>query len=115
MDEEEKKRLNQLGGALLRKAGLDFEELKDYHWITKETEDVGYADHYLVECWNETKKINEADPSVYRQLVDIDSKLGTEYSRQLVCCLCWTLRSDIIKVRFCNSNIFMEMILDYRF
>ena len=115
MNEEEKNRLNQAGGDLLRKAGLVFEEWKDYDWITKETDDEGYADYYLVKCWNETIKMNEADPSVYRQLVDIDSKLGTEYSRQLVCCLCWTLRSDIIKVRFCNSNILMEMILDYRF
>ena len=102
MDKEEKKRLNQLGGELLRKAGLVFEEGKDYDWITKETDDEGYADYYLVKCWNETKKINEADESVYRQLVDIDSKMGTEYSMQLFCCLGWTTRWDIIKVRFHN-------------
>ena len=31
---QEKKRLNQLGGKILREAGLDFEEWKDYDWIT---------------------------------------------------------------------------------
>ena len=112
---EEKTRLNQLGGEMLRKAGLVFEEWKDYYWITKETGDVGYADYYLVRFWNDTKKINEADASVYRKLVDIDSKLGTEYSWQLFCCLSWTTRWDIIKVRFNDSNISFEIILDYRF
>ena len=32
---EEKQRLNKLGGKILRKAGLVFEEWKDYNWITK--------------------------------------------------------------------------------
>ena len=102
--QEEKKRLNQLGGRILREAGFDFEEWKDYDWITKGTDhrygedDEGYADYYLVKCWNETMKINEADPSVYRQLVEIDSKLGTSISMQLSCCLSWTTRWDIIKV-----------------
>ena len=90
--------MNQLGGEILRKAGLVFEEWKDYDWITKKTDDEGYADYYLVKCWNETTKINEADPSVYRQLVEIDETLGTNASTQLDCCLCWTTRWDIIKV-----------------
>ena len=105
MDKEEKKRLNQLGGELLRKAGLVFEEGKDYDWITKGVyhrrgiDDEGYADYYLVNCFNEMKMINEADASVYRQLVDIDSKLGTDASTQLECCLSWTTRWDIMEVR----------------
>ena len=96
--------MNKLGGKILRKAGLVFEEWKDYDWITKGVnhrggiDDEGYADYYLVKCWNETMKINEADPSVYRQLVEIDETLGTNASTQLDCCLCWTTRCDIIKV-----------------
>ena len=101
---EEKKRLNRLGGKILREAGLDFEEWKDYDWITKGVDhqngidDEGYADYYLVKCWNESKKINEANASVYRQLVAIDESLGTDVSTQLSCCLTWTRRWDIIKV-----------------
>ena len=104
VSKDEKKRLNQLGGEILRKAGLDFEEWKDYDWITKGVnhrggiDDEGYADYYLVRCWNESKKINEANASVYRQLVEIDSKLGTSISMQLSCCLAWTTRWDIIEV-----------------
>ena len=103
MSQEEKERLNQLGGRILREAGLDFEEWKDYDWITKGTvhrdgfDDEGYADYYLVNCWNDSKMINEADASVYRQLVEVDSVLGTSASLQLGCCLAWTTRWDIIK------------------
>ena len=90
--------LNRVAGEILRKAGLDFDELKDYDWIKKETDDEGYADYYLVKCWNDSQMINEAKASIYRQLVQIDSVLGTDASEQLSCCLSWTTRWDIIKV-----------------
>ena len=104
MSEEDEIQLNRRAGEILRKAGLVFEEWKDYNWITKGAyhrdgiDDEGYADYYLVKCWNETKMINEADASVYLQLIDIDSKLGTSMSMQLSCCLSWTTRWDIIEV-----------------
>ena len=115
MNEEEKKRLNELGGKILREAGLDFETWKDYDWIKKETPDYegyteyeGYADYYLTRSWNDSKKINEGDAKVYQRLVDIDFKLGTELSLQLFCCLCWTTRWDIIKVgRFLSNERFI--------
>ena len=103
MSQDEKKRLNQEGGRILREAGLVFEEWKDYDWITKGAEhrfgidDEGFADYYLVKCWNDSKLINEADPSVYRKLVEIDSVLGTDPAIQLNCCLTWTTRWDIIE------------------
>ena len=98
MSQEEKERLNQLGGRILREAGLVFEEWKDYDWIINDTEDEGFADYYLVKCWSDSKMINEADASVYRQLVEIDSVLGTSTSLQLGCCLAWTTRWDIVKI-----------------
>ena len=97
-DEKEKKRLNDLGGNILREAGLDFEESKDYDWIIKETSDYGYAGYYLRNCWNDSKLINEADAKVYKRLIVIDTNLGTELSVQLWICLCRTTRWDIIKV-----------------
>ena len=98
MNEEEKKRLFELGGKILREAGLDFEEWKDYDWIKKETRDVGYAGYYLARSWNKSKKINEADATVYQRLVDIDAALGTDASLQLYRCIYYTSRWDIIKV-----------------
>ena len=109
--------MNNLGGEILRKAGLIFEEEKDYDWITKGVnhrfgiDDEGYADYYLVKCWNATTMINEADASVYRKLVDIDSKLGTDASKQLGCCLSWTTRWDIIEVRFLNKLFIFKSCL----
>ena len=98
VNEEEKKRLNESGGKILREAGLDFEIWKDYDWIRKETQDVGYADYYLVRNWNKSKMINEADATVYQRLVGIDIILGTELSQQLTACLSWTTRWDLIEV-----------------
>ena len=116
VSEHKKKCLNDRGGELLRKAGFDFNEGRDYDWIietTKETTgDVGYADYYLVRCWNESKMVNEADASVYRQLVEIDTALGTAVSMQLWCCLSWTTRWDIIKVLFCTVRF--QKLINFR-
>ena len=60
----------------------------------------GFAEYYLEKSWNESKMVNEADESVYRELVKIDTALGTSVSLQLMSCLCWTTRWDIIKVFF---------------
>ena len=77
----------------MRDAGLDFDKSKDYDWIKSE-DCVGYAEYYL-------KQMNgdEADPSLYRQLVDIDTGLGTKASDQLFFCLTLTSRPEFIKVR----------------
>ena len=90
---EEKKRLNELGGKILRDAGLDFDKSKDYDWIKSE-DCVGYAEYYL-----EQMNGDEADPSLYRQLVDIDTGLGTKASDQLYVRLRLRSRPEIIKVR----------------
>ena len=103
VSEEEKIRLNKLVGNILREAGVDFEEDEDYDSIRKKGY-AGYAHLYLQGCRNVSKKINEADASIYRQLIDIDSKLGTEASEQLFWCLQYTTRWDIIKVLLFASN-----------
>ena len=92
--EEEKKRLNELGQIHLRLGGIDIGLIKyvPYYVIG------GYGDYYLSKCWDGERKINKADSFIYRQLVGIDSKLGTSASEQLRQCLCWTGRWDLIKV-----------------
>ena len=93
----EKKTFNELSLSILRENGIIWEKHKDYDWIRKRR-GVGYAVQYLRECWNETEMVNHADVSIYRQLIDIDSKLGTTSSEQLTNSLAYTTRSDIIKV-----------------
>ena len=100
---EEKKSLNERGRQILRNSGLDFEEWKDYDWIIEKYKYdgkffVGYASYYLDKCWNKTEMINEAEVSVYCELVKIDTALGTTLPMQLWGCLCDTTRWDIIKV-----------------
>ena len=95
MSENEKQRLNQIGLSILRENGFDDDE--DYDRI-RTMRGAGYAHHYLEECWNDSKMLNEADVFIYRQLVDIDSKLGTSALQQLHGCLRNTTRWDLIKV-----------------
>ena len=97
VNDEEKKRLNESAGKILREAGLDFEIWKDYDWIKKRNY-VGYADYYLHKCQIDPKLTNEADAMVYQKLINIDTVLGTDASQQLFKCVHWTDRWDIIKV-----------------
>ena len=64
----------------------------------RELDYVGYADYYLQECWNESELKNKADVTIYKQLLEIDSKLGTTQSEQLFKCVFQSLRIDLIKV-----------------
>ena len=106
MSEENDIQLNQRAGRILREAGVVFEEWKDYDWLRKQTLDnssksaeiQGYADYYLAKCWNGPKMTNDANITIYLQLLEIDSVLGTTVSHQLWACVSWTTRSDIIKV-----------------
>ena len=95
----------------MREAGLDFEEGMDYDSINKLAWIYGYATYYLSKCQNDSTMINEADATVYQKLIDIDSTLGTELSRQLYGCLRWTTRWDIIKVlKFFQIKDFKNII-----
>ena len=59
---------------------------------------VGYANYYLRECWDKSELKNKADVQIYKQLLAIDSKLGTNQSEQLFGCVYSSLRIDLIKV-----------------
>ena len=59
---------------------------------------VGYAEYYLKQCWNKSELINKADVKIYKQLLKIDSKLGTTQSEQLFWCVFYSLQMDLIKV-----------------
>ena len=59
---------------------------------------VGYAHYYLQESWNKSELKNKADVTIYKQLLEIDSKLGTTQSEQLFKCVFHSLRMDLIKV-----------------
>ena len=70
---------------------VDLDKVREYDYV-------GYADYYLSECWDESELINKADLAVFKQLLQIDSKLGTTQSEQLLWCLCYSPRKDLIEV-----------------
>jgi len=97
----------------LREAGVNFEEGMDYDSLNKLSFILGYATYYLDKCDNYSKRINEADATVYQKLVDIDSTLGTELSEQLYSCLFQTTRWDIIKVLKFHQKKDLKIIIGY--
>ena len=58
----------------------------------------GFAEYYLKECWDQIQLINNADLTLYKQLLEIDAKIGVTQTKQLLACVFKTLRIDIIKV-----------------
>ena len=53
---------------------------------------VGYAHYYL------QKLKNKADVAIYKQLLEIDAKLGTAQSEQLFECIHRSPRKELIEV-----------------
>ena len=70
----------------------------DKHDELQEAGFVGYAHYYLQNCWDESELKNKADVTIYKQLLEIDSKLGTTQSEQLFKCVFHSLRMDLFKV-----------------
>ena len=70
----------------------EYEELREKHGY------FGYANYYIHNCWDESELKNKADVAVYKQLLEIDAKLGTTQTEQLRRCLCYSPRKDLIEV-----------------
>ena len=76
---------------------MDFEQVDNYERLRNLTW-VGFAHVYLFRCKNVFKTNDEIDIEVFTKLAQLDAKLGTTASEQLLECLRNTTRSDIIKV-----------------
>ena len=59
---------------------------------------VGFANYYLQGCWDQSELKNRADVTIYKQLLEIDAKLGTTQSEQLFVCLYLSFRNELLKV-----------------
>ena len=99
MSDEERKELNLKAGRLIKSLGIsiavtenNFDVLREKHGF------VGYAHYYLEHCWDKSELKNKADVTVYKQLLEIDSKLGTTQSEQLFECVFHSLRLNLIQV-----------------
>jgi len=70
---------------------VDLDELREDGFV-------GYAEYYLCACWDKSQLKNKADVTVYKQLLEIDSKMGKTQSEQLRGCLRYSPRKDFIEV-----------------
>ena len=87
-----------MAGRLIKSRGI-YMDVKDGEYEElREVDFVGYAHYYLKECWDESELKNKADVSIYKQLLEIDTKLGTTQSEQLFECVFNTLRMDLISM-----------------
>ena len=99
MSAKERKELNLQAGRLVKSRGIVKDgEYEDCDEELRELGFAGYAHYYLQECWDESELKNKADVSIYKQLLQIDSKLGTTQSEQLRCCILYSPRKDLIEV-----------------
>ena len=100
MSDNERKELNLKAGRLIKSLGISIAVTENEFDVLRDEEHgfVGYADYYLQKCWDESELKNKAYVSIYKQLIEIDSKLGTTQSEQLRWCLGYSPRKDLIEV-----------------
>ena len=100
MSNKERKELNLKAGRLIDSLGIYIAVTENEFDVLRDEEHgyAGYANYYLEHCWNESELKNKADVTIYKQLLEIDSKLGTTQSEQLFECVFYSLRMDLIKV-----------------
>ena len=96
ISDEERKELNMKAGRLFENCEIevgfdDYDEIRVYGYV-------GYAENYLQESWDESELINKADVTIYKQLLEIDTRLGTTQTEQLFWCVFYSLRMDLIQV-----------------
>ena len=98
LNDSERKRLNLEAGKLIQSLGISinvtenkYDKLRDAGWV-------GYASYYLKNCYDTSELVNKANVTIYGQLLEIDSKLGTTQAEQLFECVKHSVRMDLIKV-----------------
>ena len=94
----DRKELNLKAGRLIKSLGISIGVTENQFDVLREKKYVGYAEYYLQECDDESQLENKADITIYKQLLEIDSKLGATQTEQLFWCVYWTVRMDLIKV-----------------
>ena len=98
ISENERKELNLQAGRMVKSQGIYMDVKDDEYDELREEDFVGYAEYYLQESCDETEFVNKANVAVYKQLLEIDSKLGTTQTEQLFSCLRFSPRKDLIEV-----------------
>ena len=76
---------------------VDLEKVSEYDCIRKKGY-FGFAGFYLSRFNDQSTSDEKIDIQIYQTLAKLDARLGTTFSDQLIECLGWTTRLDIIEV-----------------
>ena len=98
MSAQERTEFNLEAERMIDSLGIDIDVTGREFDVLRESGLVGYANYYLKNCWNESELKNIADVIIYKQLLEIDAKLGTTQTEQLFVCVFHSLRMDLFMV-----------------
>ena len=99
MSDGQRKELNLKACRLIQSKGIQIlVEGNIYDVIREKCGFIGFANYYLMGCYDKSERKNKADITIYKQLLEIDSKLGTTQTEQLFKCVFHSVRIDLIKV-----------------
>ena len=99
MNDQERKSFNLKAASLIKSLGISIPVKENsYNLLRDEYGFVGFADYYIQNCWDESELVNKADVIIYKQLLEIDTELGTNQSEQLWNCVYNSIRIDLVKV-----------------
>ena len=90
--------MNFKAGSLIANLGIYLSVKDQLYDELRESDCVGFANYYLYRCYDKSEMTNKANVAIYKQLLDIDAKLGTSQTEQLFECVKHTIRMDLIKV-----------------
>ena len=84
---------------------IDLDQVDEYeNFRTKDF--AGFAEFFLQGLSQKSQSDDEIDTEVYAKLIELDTRLGTTATEQLIGCIAGTTRCDIIKVWiFCDKKL----------
>ena len=89
----------KVGRLILLSHGIQISVTENQYDVLREKGFVGYSEYYLKRFYDESKLRNKAKTKIYKELLDIDSQLGTTQTEKLFGCVFYSGRMDLIKVR----------------
>ena len=98
MSEAERKELNLNAAGFISSLGLLVKDPENEFDELQKAGFAGFADYYLQTFYCESDLENKAEIEIYKDLLEIDSQLGTPQTEQLIRCAFHSVRIDLIKV-----------------
>ena len=84
---------------------IDLDQVDEYD-VLRNDNFAGFAEFFLQRFSQESQSDDEIDVEIYAKLIELDTRLGTTATEQLIGCIAGTTRCDIIKVWiFCDKKL----------